>query len=293
MRSYLIKAIDKAKTMRIYIADTTAMVREIHRIHESSATGSAALGRLATIASIMGTTTKNNDEKLTIRFNGNGVGGRITAVSNSKGQVKVTATNPKADAPSKYPGKLDVSAYVGTEGTLAVIRDYGLKEPYTGVANIVTGEIAEDIASYYYYSEQTPSVVSLGVLVDTDLSIKSAGGIFVQALPSISENEIVKLEKVVAKLPTVSSLFDEGLTPEEILEKYFSELDVEILETQDIEYYCDCSRERIEAGLISIGSAELKNIIEEDGEAEVICDFCRTRYHFEKEDLQKLLEESK
>lgn len=293
MKSYLTKAIDREKTMRIYIADTTEIVREIRNIHKSSATGSAALGRLATIAVILGLTTKNENEKITIRFDGKGVGGRLTAVANSKGGVKVTATNPQADAPSKYPGKLDVSAFVGTDGNLAIIRDYGLKEPYTGFSKIVTGEIAEDIASYFYYSEQTPTVVSLGVLVDTDLSIKAAGGIFIQALPSISEKEITRLEEIIAKLPPVSKLFNEGLSPENILDKYFNSLDVEIIEKVEIKYNCDCSNARIEAGLISIGSKELKEIIKEDGEAEVICDFCKTRYHFDKEQLEKLLEESK
>lgn len=293
MKSYLIKSIDKAQTMRIYIADTTAMVSEIQHTHKSSATGSAALGRLATIAGILGLTTKNKKEKLTIRFDGKGVGGRLTAVANSEGNVKVTATNPQADAPSKYPGKLDVSAFVGTDGNLAIIRDYGLKEPYTGFSKIVTGEIAEDIASYFYYSEQTPTVVSLGVLVDIDLSIKAAGGIFIQALPSISEKEIARLEEIIAKLPPVSKLFDEGLSPEQILKKYFSSLNVEIIGKEEIQYICDCSRERIETGLISIGSKELKEIIDEDGEAEVICDFCKIRYHFDEEDLKKLLEECK
>lgn len=194
---------------------------------------------------------------------------------------------------SKYPGKLDVSAFVGTDGNLAIIRDYGLKEPYTGFSKIVTGEIAEDIASYFYYSEQTPTVVSLGVLVDIDLSIKAAGGIFIQALPSISEKEIARLEEIIATLPPVSKLFDEGLSPEQILEKYFSSLNVEIIGKEEIQYICDCSRERIETGLISIGSKELKEIIDEDGEAEVICDFCKTRYHFDEEDLKKLIEECK
>lgn len=293
MKSYLIRAIDKNKSVRIFIADTTEIVREIRNIHQSSATASAALGRLATISLIMGVTTKNEDEKLTIRFDGRGVGGKLIAVSNTKGEIKVTASHPEADAPSKYPGKLDVSAFVGKEGNLAVIRDYGLKEPYTGLSNIITGEIAEDIANYYFYSEQTPSIVSLGVLVDTDLSIRAAGGIFVQVLPGIKDEELTILEKIASNLEPVSKMIDDGLSPEDILKKNFSEIEPEIIEKQELTYKCDCSRERIEQGLISIGKKDLEHLLEEDGKVEVICDFCRTKYLFDKQDLEKLIEESK
>lgn len=292
MKNYVIRAIDKNQNVRIFIADTTQMVQEIREAHKSSATASAALGRLATITSIMGITSKNDKEKLTVIFDGNGVGGKLTAVSNSKGEVKVTVTNPHLDVPSKYVGKLDVGSFVGNEGKLAVIRDYGLKQPYTGLSNIVTGEIAEDIANYYFYSEQTPSIVSLGVLVDKDLSIRAAGGIFVQVLPGIKEEDLVKLEKIASSLEPCSKMIDEGLTPEDILEKYFGELNPEILDKQELRYKCDCSRERIEEGLISIGKKDLIEILEEDGKAEVICDFCRTKYVFDENDLKKLIEES-
>lgn len=293
MKDYVIRAIDKTQSVRIFISNTSNIVKEIRQRHQSSATGSAALGRLATAGAMIGVMTKNEKEKITIRIDGGGVGGKLVAVANSKGEVKVTATNPQADVPSKYPGKLDVSGFVGNNGTLALIRDYGLREPYTGVSNLVSGEIAEDIASYYYYSEQMPSVVALGVLVDTDLSIRCAGGIFVQALPNISEEILEKLENIVSKLDPVSTMLDNGLTPEMILEKYFGQLNPEILDSQELTYKCDCNRERFEEGLISIGSSELSQIIEEDGEAEIICDFCGNRYHFNKEDLEKLVDESK
>lgn len=293
MKNYVIRAIDKKQNVRIFIADTTDFVQEIRDIHQSSATGTAALGRLATISSIMGITSKNEKEKLTIRFDGNGVGGRLTAVSNSKGEVKVTASNPQADAPSKYSGKLDVSAFVGQSGNLAIIRDYGLKTPYTGMSDIVTGEIAEDIANYFFYSEQTPTIVSLGVLVDTDLSVRAAGGIFVQVLPGISEEDLIKLENIASKLEPCSKMIDEGLSPEDILNKYFTDLQPEILDKQELSYKCDCSRERIEAGLISIGKKDLQSIIDEDGQAEVICEFCNTRYLFDRDDLTKLIAESR
>ena len=292
MRNYVIRAMDKNKTMRIFIADTTQLVQEIRDIHETSATASAALGRLATITAMMGVTTKNDDESLTVKFDGQGIGGKLIAVSNTRGEVKVTATNPQADCEPKAPGKLDVGKYVGTDGVVAVIRDYGLKDPYTGLSNLVTGEIAEDIAAYYFYSEQTPSIVSLGVLVNTDLSIKSAGGIFVQGLPSIGEDELSKLENVVEKLKPVSTMIEECMTPEDILQEYFSSLEPEIIDKQELSYKCDCSEDKIEKALISIGKKDLQKLIEEDGEAEIICDFCRKRYYFDKEHLEKLLKES-
>lgn len=293
MENYVIRAIDKKQNVRIFIADTTQLVQEIREIHESSATGTAALGRLATIAAIMGITSKNNDEKLTIKFDGNGIGGKLTSVSNAKGEVKIAASNPQADAPSKFPGKLDVGAFVGRSGNIAIIRDYGLKTPYTGMSDIITGEIAEDIANYFFYSEQTPTIVSLGVLVDTDLSVRAAGGIFVQVLPGISEEDLTKLENIAKNLEPCSKMINEGLTPEDILNKYFGELEPEILEKQELKYKCDCSRERIEAALISIGKKDLQTIIDEDGQAEVVCEFCNTRYLFDKDDLTKLIQESR
>lgn len=293
MKNYVIRAMDENKSIRIFIADTTNLVQEIRNIHGTSATASAALGRLATVALLMGITSKNLDESWTIRFDGNGLGGKLTAVSNPSGEVKVMATNPKADCEPKAVGKLDVAKYVGTDGTVSVVRDYGLKEPYTGVSNIVSGEIAEDIASYYYYSEQTPSVVSLGVLVNPDLSINAAGGIFVQTLPSIKEEDLIKLEKIVQELKPVSSMISSGMTPEDILEKHFNALNPEIIDKQELVYKCDCNEEKVEKALISIGRNDLEHLLEEDGEAEIICDFCRTRYHFDKEHLERLIEESK
>lgn len=293
MKNYIIRAIDKSKSVRIFISQNTQMVQEIRNIHDSQATASAAMGRLATIASIMGYASLDDNQSLTIVFDGNGPAGKLRAVADENGDVKVTVTNPKVDVPSRYPGKLDVGAYVGRNGTLAVIKDLGLKEPYTGISNIITGEIAEDLANYYFYSEQTPSIISLGVLVDTDLSIKAAGGIFVQVLPEISDEELDQLQNIANNLKPVSELISEGKRPEEILEEYFSEFEPEILEKHEVNYKCDCSRDRIRTGLISIGKKDLAEIIEEDKEAEVICDFCGKVYHFDEEELREMLKESR
>lgn len=293
MKNYIIRAIDKSKSVRIFISQNTQMVQEIRDIHDSQATASAAMGRLATIASIMGYASLDDNQSLTIVFDGNGPAGKLRAVADENGDVKVTVTNSKVDVPSRYPGKLDVGAYVGRNGTLAVIKDLGLKEPYTGISNIITGEIAEDLANYYFYSEQTPSIISLGVLVDTDLSIKASGGIFVQVLPGISDEELDQLQNIANNLKPVSELISKGKSPEDILEEYFSELSPVILDIHEIKYKCDCSRQRIRNGLISIGKKDLLEIIDEDKKAEVICDFCGKVYHFDKEELKEMLKESR
>lgn len=287
--SYIIRAINQNKSARIFIADTTQMVQKIREIHESSATASAAMGRLATISSIMGIASLNDNETVSITFDGKGIGGKLRSVAKYDGFVKVTVENPLADPDSKYPGKLDVSSFVGTAGNISVVKDLNMKEPYVGISEIITGEIAEDMTNYFYYSEQTPSIVSLGVLVDRDLSIKSAGGIFVQVLPDISEEEISELEKIASNLPPISELIDNGNSPEMILEKYFSKLSPEILEKKDVDLYCDCSHERIKIGLESIGKVELKKLLEEDKKVEVICEFCKTKYTFDEIDLQEMI----
>lgn len=293
MRNYVIRAINKNKTIRFLIGQTTGMVQEIRDIHESSATGSAAMGRLATIASMMGLASLQDDQSLTISFDGKGPGGKLVAVANADGFVKVTATNPQADPDSKYPGKLDVGSFVGKDGNLSVVKDLKMKEPCVGLSEIVTGEIAEDMANYFFYSEQTPTAIALGVLVDKDLSIKAAGGIFIQVLPDASEEDLDKLEEAIKELKPVSELIDGGLSPEEILSTYFSKFEAEIIATNEVGLYCDCSRERIETGLESIGKNELESILKEDGKAEVVCDFCKKTYIFNEDDLKNMINNAK
>lgn len=292
MKDYILRAIDETKTIRLYIARTTDLVQEIRNIHQSSATGSAAMGRLATMASLMGANLKSEGDTVTLKTDGDGLGGKLIAVSDSSGNVRVTASNPQADPPSKYAGKLDVASFVGKNGEIAIVRDFGLKEPYTGISKIVSGEIAEDFANYFYYSEQTPTVISLGVLVDTDLSIKAAGGLFIQLMPDATDETISKLEEIIGDLPPISTIIDDGLSPDDILVKYFSQLNPETVSNSEVRYQCNCSKERIESALISLGRKELKAIVEEDGKAQVVCDFCRKEYNFNKEDLEDLIKKS-
>ncbi|EOD00908.1 Hsp33 family molecular chaperone HslO [Caldisalinibacter kiritimatiensis] len=293
MKDYVIRAIDKEKSIRIFIATTTNVVEDARKIHNTSPTVTAALGRTLTASAIMGFMMKGEKDKLTLKIRGNGPIGNIIAVSNNKGEIKGYVQNPSADLPTRSDGKLDVGGVVGRSGKLTVIRDLGLKEPYIGQSNLITGEIGDDLAQYFVTSEQQPSAVALGVLVDKDLSTKAAGGFILQVLPNIQEENLVKLEQKINKLESISKYIDKGYTPEELLERLFGEFQMEIKDKKEIKYTCDCSRERLEGVLISVGEEELKKMIAEDGEAEVVCHFCNTKYHFNKEELEKLLEKAK
>ena len=242
------------------------------------------------MAVMMGADLKGENDQVTLKVNGNGPGGLLVAVADSKGHVRVTADRPEVDVPSnEATGKLDVASYVGREGEIAIIKDYGLKNPYSGHSEIVSGEIAEDFAAYFYFSEQTPTVVSLGVLVDRDLSVLASGGLFVQVLPDTPEEEIIKLEEMIGRLKPISELIEENMSPEDILNEYFSGLNLTILGSQDVVYKCNCSRERIEQALISVPKEDIKEILEEDGQAEVVCHFCNTKYIFDDKDLTKII----
>lgn len=289
MNDYLIRAIDKKENIRLFVAVTTNMVEKARKIHNTSPTATAALGRTLTAAVMMGAMMKNPTDKLTLRINGGGPIGTILAVADNKGKVKGYVGNPYADLPSRKDGKLDVGGVVGKQGTLTVIVDYGLKEPYVGQTNLVSGEIAEDLATYYVVSEQQPSAVGLGVLVDRDITVRAAGGYILQLMPNVPDEEIDVIEKAISKMEPVSKLVDMGLSPEEIMEKLVGSFEMRILDKTDVEYKCDCSRERIENILISLGKEELQDMIEKDGKGEVICHFCNTKYNFTKEELQELL----
>lgn len=289
MNDYLIRAIDKKENIRLFVAVTTNMVEKARKIHNTSPTATAALGRTLTAAAMMGAMMKNPTDKLTLRINGGGPIGTILAVADNKGKVKGYVGNPYADLPSRKDGKLDVGGVVGKQGTLTVIVDYGLKEPYVGQTNLVSGEIAEDLATYYVVSEQQPSAVGLGVLVDRDITVRAAGGYILQLMPNVPDEDINVIEKAISKMEPVSKLVDMGLSPEEIMEKLVGSFEMRILDKIDVEYKCDCSRERIENILISLGKEELQDMIEKDGKGEVICHFCNTKYNFTKEELQELL----
>ncbi len=289
MKDYLIRAMDKTGNIRIFVATTTNMVEEARITHNTSPTATAALGRALTAAAMMGVMMKNEKDRLTLKISGDGPIGTIMMVANNKGIVKGYVDNPYADVPSREDGKLDVGRLVGRNGTITTIMDLGLKDPYVGQANLVSGEIAEDLATYYVLSEQQPSAIGLGVLVDKDISVKAAGGYIIQLLPNVSNEDINKIEEAISKTPPVSSLIDKGLSPEDIMDELLANFEMEILDRVDISYKCDCSRERIRGVLLSIGENEIKAMIEEDGEAEVVCHFCNTKHHFSKEELEELI----
>lgn len=283
--SYILRGTSKNHGIRIFAADTTSMVEEARRLHNTSPVASAALGRALTASSIMGIMMKGDNDKLTLSINGKGPLGTIVCVADSKGTVKGYVSNPLVDIPNRADGKLDVGSAVGINGLVTIIKDMGMKEPYTGQYPLVNGEIAEDLTAYYAYSEQQPSAIALGVLVDVDYSIKAAGGFIVQLMPEAEEKDIDILEKNLSQITSVSHLIDEGKTPEDLINLVLKDLEPMIYEKIPVSYKCDCSRERIEKALISIGKKDLDEIIKEDKLAEISCHFCNTVYHFNEAEL--------
>lgn len=286
---YLVRAIDVDGKIRIFACDSTNMVEESRKVHNTSKTATAALGRTLTAAALMSENLKNEKDTLTINIRGDGDIGQIVVTTKSNGVVKGYVNNPYADAEIRLSdGKLDVGKIVG-KGTLTVVSDQGLKEPYIGKVQLVSGEIAEDLASYFYQSDQVPSVVSLGVLIDVDYTVKRAGGYILQLMPGADEECISKIEENISNLKSVTTMLDEGMTPEDIINAVMKGFDLKFLDKKDISYNCDCSREKVEDSLISIGKEQLLNIIEEDGQAEVVCHFCNKKYNFSEDDLKNLI----
>lgn len=271
------------------VLDAKDIVSEIERIHKTSAVITAGLGRLTIAASLMGYMLKGENDTITLRVDGGGPAGQLTAVADSWGNVKSCVVNPVVEIPLNAQGKLDVGGAVGTDGTLSVVKDMGLKEPYVGVIPLVSGEIAEDIANYYATSEQIPTVCSLGVLVNPDLTVKAAGGFLVQLLPFADEKVIDILEKNVAAMPPVSAMLDEGKTPEEIANMLLAGLEPNVLDTAEPVYGCDCSRERTERVLISIGEKDLREMAAEGKDTTVCCHFCGKEYVFTPKELLALI----
>lgn len=280
------------KQIRVYIAETTELVKHAMEIHGTSPLSTAALGRVLTAATIMGRMTKSDQEKVTIQFNGTKQIKSIMAVTDSSGNVKGYISNNVAELPLNSSGKLDVGGAIGKNGKLVIIRDMGLKEPYIGHSNLVTGEIAEDLAAYYMYSEQQPTVVSLGVLTDSKIFVRAAGGIIIQTLPNIDEETLTKLEEAVGKMAPISAMLDKGLNAEAIMDEAFGDFDRDVLEVADVKYECGCSEERMLTGLLSIGEQDLREIIEEDEEVELHCHFCNTYYKFSSEKIELALNEA-
>ncbi len=293
MASYIVRGIAANKNIRVFVAITTGMVEKARRIHNTLPVATAALGRTITAASIMGYMLKGEKDKLTLQIMGANEIKSIVAVSDSTGNVKGYISNPNVKLAFNEKGKLDVGGAIGKNGKLRVIKDLGLKEPYIGQSNLISGEIAEDIAAYYMYSEQQPSVVSLGVLIDVDGSVKASGGFIIQPLPEVKEEILVQLEEAVKDIPPISSMVDEGMSGEDIIRKILKGFDVEIVDRTKVDFKCDCDSEKIEKALVSLGESELKSIIEEDEKAEIVCHFCNTRYNFNKDELIDLLNRAK
>ena len=290
MEDKIIKATAKDGMVRIIGGITTNLVNEGTKIHECTPVASAAFGRMMTAAALMGSTLKGEKEIITLKINGGGEINGITVTAHNDCTIKGLIGNPYVDRPLNEKGKLDVGGAIGTNGLLYVIKDLGLKDPYVGQVPIQTGEIGDDFAFYFTVSEQTPSAVSLGVLVDKDLSIKCAGGFIVQMMPGADELLADVITYRLQEIPPITTMINQGKTIEEILEYIFEGMDLKILESIKPEYKCDCSRERVEKALISIGKAELQNLYDEGKEEEIVCNFCNKKYKFTKEDIGKLMD---
>ncbi|WP_068675798.1 Hsp33 family molecular chaperone HslO [Oceanobacillus sp. Castelsardo] len=287
MKDYLIKATAFNGMIRAYAASTTEMVEEARRRQDTWATASAALGRTLTITAMMGAMLKGEDS-ITVKVDGDGPIGGIVTDGNAKGEVRGYVINPHVDFDLNEKGKLDVRRAVGTEGRVSVIKDLGLRDYFTGEVPIISGEISEDFTYYFASSEQVPSAVGAGVLVNPDHTILAAGGFIVQVMPGADEEIISKLEERVKSIPAISTLIREGSTPEQILERLFGEGEVKFHEKMPVEFRCKCSKERIANAIVGLGNEEIQSMIEEDQGAEASCHFCNEKYHFTVEELEEL-----
>lgn len=287
----MIRATAQNGDVRIIAAITTETVQEGAKLHNCTPTAAAALGRMLTAGTLMGALLKNESDSLTLQIAGGGEAKGVMVTAHSDGSVKGYIGNPEVDLPLNHLGKLDVGGAIGKEGNLKIIRDMGLKEPYVGQVPIYTGEIGDDIAYYFTVSEQTPSAVALGVLVDTDLTIKAAGGFIIQMMPGASEYIADIITYRLQEIPSVTSMITKGMTIEEILQYVFEDMGLKIHEDLKPEYRCDCSRDRVERALISIGQKDLTELYEEGKSEEILCHFCNKAYVFTNEDIGKLLKE--
>ena len=290
MGDQLVRAITKDGMVKAVAVSTRELTERARQIHRTLPTATAALGRTLAAASMMGNALKGDGASLTLRVQGGGPLGILLAVSDNQGNVRGTVDNPAVDVPLRPDGKLDVGAAVGCQGTLTVIRDLHMKDPYVGSVGLLGGEIAEDLAAYFVESEQIPTACGLGVLVDRDQSVLAAGGYLIQMLPGAGEDVVAKVEGGVMAAGSVTGLLSGGAGPEEMLRQVLSDFELEILECASIEYRCDCSRDRMERALISLGPEELRAIIDEQGGAELTCRFCDNVQTFTREELEALLE---
>lgn len=271
--------------------DATDMVSKMEQIHETSAVVTAALGRLSIAASMMGYGLKSENDSVTLRVKGGGPVGMLVAVADSYGNVKADVDQPIVELPLNAQGKLDVGGAVGIDGTLSVVKDLGLKEPYVGMVPLVSGEIAEDVAQYFATSEQTPTVCGLGVLVNPDLTVKVAGGFLIQVLPFASDACIDTIERNLKTLPPVTAMMEQGMTTEQIALRLLDGLEPNLLDEAEVHYRCDCSRERTERVLTALGKEELTKLAAEGKSVDVNCHFCKKQYTFTPEELLALCNE--
>ena len=289
MSDQLIRAISKDGHIKATAVSTRALTERARQIHKALPVATAALARTLAAASMMGNALKSDGASLTLQFKGGGPLGTVLAVSDNEGNVRGYVTNPHVDLPLRPDGKLDVGAAVGHEGTLTVIKDLHMKEPYVGTIDLLGGEIAEDVAGYFVESEQIPTACALGVLVDRDQSVKAAGGYLIQLMPGAGEDVITKVEGGIMAAGPVSALLDKNDDPEQLLRDVMSDFDLKILETCPVSYKCYCSRERVERALISLGRNELEQMLAEQGGCQLTCQFCDAVYDFSAEDLKGLL----
>ena len=289
MSDKIIKFLAHNGKISVICADTTEMVEKARQTHDMSPVVTAGFGRLLTITAIMATEMKGSKDKLTVQLKGNGPIGLMIATANNKPIVKGYATNPVVDIPLNEDGKLDVGGAVGDEGYINVVKDLGLKDPYIGISPLVSGEIAEDFANYFVNSEQRDSAVALGVLVDKN-GVRASGGYLINPMPDATEEEISKVEQSIFKAGAMSKMLDQNLTLEEIARKITGDENVQVIEDDIVpEFKCDCSKEHMEDALMAIGKEELKDIIEKEGKAELVCHFCNKKYQFNKAELENIL----
>lgn len=289
----LVRAITAGGAVKAVAVTTRELTEKARNIHKTLPAATAALGRTLAAASMMGNALKEDDASLTLQIKGGGPLGTVLAVSDHLGNVRGYVGNPCVDLPLRADGKLDVGAAVGCEGTLTVIKDLGLKEPYIGSVGLLSGEIAEDLAAYFVESEQIPTACALGVLVDRDQSVKAAGGYMIQLLPGAGEDVISKVEGGVLAAGPVTALLEQNPDPEALLRTVLSDFEVEILEISPITYQCYCSRDRVERALISMGAAELEDLLAEQGGCELGCQFCDKVYRYTAEELRELIDRLK
>ena len=292
MKDYIVRATAAHGQIRAFAVTSRDTVEKARAAHNTSPVVTVALGRLLSAASMMGIMMKGDDDLLTIKIESNGPVEGLTVTADSKGRVKGYAFNPNVIIPNNSKGQLDVASALGL-GVMSVIKDIGLKEPYVGQTILVTSEIADDITYYFATSEQVPSSVGLGVLMNKDNTVEQAGGFIIQLMPDASEDIIDKLEKRIGEIKSVTEMLENGMTPENILEHILGDMDLDVLETIPTEFYCNCSKDRVEKAIISIGKKDIQEMLDDGKEIEVNCHFCNTKYTFSVEELKDILEKAR